>query len=56
MHRFRAKAIALAISRSAGSLTSPESILKDDELIGKKHVAINYTLAKTGFHKKLHRI
>lgn len=56
MHKFRAKAIAHAISRSSGNVATAESIFKDDDLLGKEHIAIKYTLAKAGVHKKLHRI
>lgn len=55
MHKFRAKAIALAISRSSGNVTPPDSIFKDDDLPGKEHIAIKYTPAKAGAYKKLHR-
>lgn len=56
MHKFRAKAIAHAVSRSSGNVATAESVAKDDDLAAKGHIAIKYTLAKAGVYKKLHRI
>ena len=56
MHKFRAKAIAHAVSRSSGNVAIAESVAKDDDLADKEHIAIKYTLAKAGVHRKLHRI
>lgn len=56
MHKFRAHGITHAISRSSGNDASAESSFKEDGLAGKKHIAIKYTLAKTGVYKKLHHI
>lgn len=56
MHKFRAKAIAHAVSRSSGNVATAEGVSKDDDLVGKAHSAIKYTLAKAGVYKKLHRI